>query len=297
MTPVCREHPAVPAWYRCDECGRFLCDDCVDVRSRLAICLPCGGLARPLPQGEPEPEPIEAASPLDLTTVLAWPIQGIQGLAFAFCAVLMAVPVAAELLFPPVTCLLIVPRFLVAILIPGILADATRATAEGLASLPEWPRYPTGRFGEVVRFVGAGLLALLPAAVLLGYSGCAEEAVLQGRIAPACHLLLLAGLWIGAFLWLPLYGATVLRASFGDLLDFPAHARVLRRHPRELAVGATLCTVPLAIAATARSFAPFPAVGGVIEVVFALYGALLGAHLTGLFLLRHREELEDLYVG
>jgi hypothetical protein len=55
MHPVCREHPAVDAHYRCDDCGRPLCDRCVELASRLAVCLPCGGLARPLPVGGEPP--------------------------------------------------------------------------------------------------------------------------------------------------------------------------------------------------------------------------------------------------
>lgn len=306
MHPVCREHPAVDAHYRCDDCGRPLCDRCVELASRLAVCLPCGGLARPLPVGGEPPAGSHgqgAASgampeigPRPLAEILAWPFLGIQGLALAACTLLLAIPVAAEILVPPAACVLVFPRILVGLVIPGLLADVSRASAEGLPGLPEWPPYPTGRLGEIVRFVGAGLLALLPAALLLGTTGCAAEAVSAERIDPSCHLLLLAGLWIGALVWLPLYVATLLRGGFGVLFDFVGHARTLRAHAPELARTATLCAVPLALAMSARTFFPVHVVGGVLETVLGLYGAVLGAHVAGLFLGRHRHALEALYL-
>lgn len=304
MNPVCREHPAVDAHYRCDDCGRPLCDECVELASRLAVCLPCGGLARPLPVGDERPAgpgtprsgAAPDATPRPLAEILAWPLLGIQGLALAACALLLAIPVAAEILVPPAACVLVFPRLLVGLVIPGLMADVARASAEGLPGLPEWPSYPTGRLGEIVRFVGAGFLALLPAGLLLGLTGCVVEAVAAERIGPACHLLLLAGLWIGAFVWLPLYVATLLRGGFWVLFDFADHARTIGRHAPELARAATLCAVPLVLATSARTFFPVHVVGGVLETVLALYGAVLGAHVAGSFLGRHRDELESLYL-
>lgn len=233
----------------------------------------------------------------DVGELMQWPLRGRQGIALAACTVLLAAPVAAEILLPPATCLFIVPRLLLALLLPGILADVTRASADGLPGLPEWPRYPGGRTGELVRFVAVAFLALLPAGLLLGWTGCAEEAVADWNLPPACNLLLVAGLWLGALVWLPLHGVSILRASLGGVLDFPAHARIFRRHLRELAALGSLCALPLVLAVAARTVAPFPAVGGAFEVVFALYGANLGAHLAGRFLLEHRDELEEVYGG
>ena len=63
----------------------------------------------------------------------------------------------------------------------------------------------------------------------------------------------------------------------------------------ELTALGSLCFAPLLLAIMARSLSPIPALGGVLEVAFALYGAVLGAHLAGRFLLEHRMGLEELY--
>lgn len=294
------------AWYRCEGCGRFLCDDCVDVLSRLSVCRLCGELARPLeaqaggtasgaPSGGVLAPAGRSASAPDLAELLRYPLRGRQGIALAACTVLLAAPVAAEIVLPAVTCLLLVPRFLLALLLPGILSDVARASADGLPGLPEWPRYPGGRTGEIVRFVLVAFLALLPAGMLLSWTGCAEAAVAEWELSPACNLLLLAGLWLGALLWVPLFGASILRGSIGAALDVPAHARIFRRHGRELLATGSLAAAPLILAAVARTVSPIPALGGVLEVAFALYGAVLGAHLVGRYLFEHRDELEALY--
>lgn len=304
MNPVCREHPAAEAWYRCQGCGRLLCDDCVDVLSRIAVCRPCGELARPLEAGGAgaAPESVASASTRpgraerapDITGHLRYPLRGRQGAVLAACTVLLAAPVAAEILLPPASCLLFVQRFLLALLLPGVVSDIARASADGLPGLPEWPRYPGGRTGELVRFVVAGFLALLPGAMFLGWTGCAEAAA-SGRLPPLCNLLVAAGLWLGAVLWVPLFGASILRSGLGAVFHFPAHGRVLRRHGRELLSTGSLAAAPLVVAITARTVSPHPVAGGVLEVAFGLYGAILGGHLVGRYLLRHREELEALY--
>lgn len=304
MSSVCQQHPDAEARYRCEGCGRLLCDDCVDVLRRLAVCRPCGDLARPLESsgGAPVAPGASAfagrtAAAPGVADVLRFPLRGRLGKVLAAFTLLLAAPVAVEILVPPTSCLLFVVRLLLALLLPGLLADVTRASAEGLPDLPEWPRYPGGRSGELVRFVAVGLLALLPAAFLLGSTGCAETAALEGRMPAACHLLVLAGLWVGAVLWLPLHGVSILRASLAAVFDLPAHARVLRRHAPELATAGSLCVAPLVLAVAARSLSPVPVLAAVLEVPLVLYGAVLGAHLAGRFLLEHREELETLDSG
>lgn len=42
--------------------------------------------------------------------------------------------------------------------------------------------------------MAVGLVALLPAAFLLGSTGCAETAVVEERMPAACNLLIVAGL-------------------------------------------------------------------------------------------------------
>ena len=305
MNPVCRQHPDAEAWYRCQGCGRLLCDDCVDVLSRIAVCRLCGELARPLETDGagnsgassgvgPARRGRTGAAP-GLVDHLRYPLRDRQGVVLAACTVLLAAPVAAEILLPAASCLLFVPRFLLALLLPGIVSDVARASADGLPGLPEWPRYPGGRTGELVRFVVAGFLALLPGNTLLRWSGCAEEVVASGRLPPLCNLLVAAALWLGAVLWVPLFGAGILRARLGAVLHFPAHGRVLRRHGRELMATGSLAAAPLVLAVVPRTVAPSTPVAGVLEVAFALYGAILGGHLVGRYLLRHREELERRY--
>jgi hypothetical protein len=70
---ACIQHPAVPAVYKCENCGKAFCQDCVKVVGQgkfeaTTICSVCQGQCHPLQHGPQRTDPVRGQSLLHRLT-------------------------------------------------------------------------------------------------------------------------------------------------------------------------------------------------------------------------------------
>ena len=208
-----------------------------------------------------------------------------------FAGVAVVVIVSTSLIFS-------LPAILLALgalyLAPGLSFAIVRRTAEGNDELPDWPDWTQpGRFAEVVAMLVLGLMAVLPAGLLVSLSAC-EASLLLG--SPGCLLLGWSGLLLGAFLFVPAIGAT---ASFGNpwlAVRWDLHVRALARTWRD-SVRLALVIVGLYLfgGALGWGLSFLPLVGWLLRIGIQVYSWFLGMHLIGLLVRRHEDVLETIY--
>ena len=294
---ACQSHPATAAEYRCDGCERLLCEECVEVGHRLLFCCHCGEQALPVVE-EDAANSIELARQQverrssSMRDALMYPFRGRGGDVFLATYVLLGVFMAIESVIPLGFLLLLIPRFLIAVMMPGLLFVIVRSTARGEEELPDWPDWFDGeRMREFLSAFALGFFTLMPAVVLLILSGCGPEELLAGSLT--CWLSIYVGLAIGFLIWIPAFAGV---AAFGAgllVLRLDLHIRAFFATAGQ-SVRVALLTVGLAIAGEllALILSPLPLVGRLGALGIDLYAMFVSTHLIGLLLRKHERDLE-----
>ena len=296
----CSAHPVKPAAYRCDDCERLLCEECIDEGHRLLFCRHCGERALPLVDSE-------AATSVDLSRqravrmeytrkeAMAYPFRGLGGYVFWGLFAVLAAFRAIEAVTPFAGLALLVPRFLIGVLMPGLLFSIVRTTARGEMELPDWPDWVDGeRMREFVSAFMLGVFTLLPAGLLFLMAGCGVEELLYGGLG--CWALIFVGLGIGFLIWIPSFAAV---AAFGPgmlVLRLDLHVRAFFATHRET-VRVALLTIGLTLAGgiVTLVLTPVPLLGGLAALWIDLYAMFVSTHLIGLLLRKHERDLEPIY--
>jgi hypothetical protein len=301
----CATHPTAAAVYRCDGCGRLLCPDCIETGHRLLFCRHCRERALPLEASGPATAPdlrraAARARPISLMAALGYPLRG-QGSVLFWVYLVLLVVFRLLAVIPGLGLMVFFFRLAIALLLPGLLYDIVRRTAEGDDQLPDWPDIgETGeRLHEVAAFLCTIAVAFLPAALALYLSGCGVDALLGGaEDAARCGLVLAAGLVIGLPLAVPMVGSLAIYQRLDLVVRLDLHVRAL------FAAGADgLTTVLFTYAVLAASgllqfaLSAFPLLGGALSAAAAAYGSFAGAHVVGLMFRKHAAALNAIYLS
>ncbi len=307
----CAVHADQRAAYRCDGCGRCLCESCVKPGHRLILCALCGELAVPLEGGPAGDAPAAAPrtspafrrvqaqrAPYSLGEAFLYPFRGKGAGVFWSYVVLLVLFAWLPSLLGVVGCIVVIPAIFVAIMVPRLLYTIVHTTAEGDDELPDWPDWDFfARLADCLAMFVMTLIALVPLIVLVKLSGCADLEALAAGTARSCFPPLVGGFLLGVALWMPTLGATAVFESFWLLPRVDLHVRALLVAPAEALV-MTVLLAGLLIASNLLRFVTLfiPLVGTVASVLIGVYGLFTGAHLVGVYFRRHYERLEALYV-
>jgi hypothetical protein len=301
---LCATHPQAEALFRCDGCGRLLCQDCVEHGHRLFICRQCRERALPLDAALPADVPgrrraLARRRGYGWGEVLQYPLRGQGGGVFWSYLVLVALLRLFGAL-PGIGRLTLVFWFFIAILTPGMLYAIVRRTAAGDDQLPEWP--DAGELGERWREVFTslclGAAALVPGMVLMWVSGCAEALLDDELPGGLCLALLAAGLGVGLALAVPAFGALAIYESGWLLVRPDLHARALFAAGTDGLRTVAFVYVFLAAGRLAAWFLhPVPWLGGLLGGAASAYGSFVAAHLVGWMFLRHEPALNAIYLA
>jgi hypothetical protein len=297
---TCSSHPGVTAEFQCDGCERLLCEDCIDAGHRLLFCRHCGERALPVTEDTPadtrELSRQRARSvPYSLQDALRYPFRGVGGNVFWGTFALLALFVVIESVVVFGFMLLLIPRLLIALLVPGFLFAIARSTARGDDELPEWPDLFDGeRLREFLSALVLGVYSVLPSVVLILVAGCGPIELLEGD--PGCWSLLAVGLALGFLLWVPAFAGVAAFGAGPACLRLDLHLRVLVATWPETVRVAGL-TLGLALAGELLSFAlsAVPVLGSLAGLWLELYALMVGTHLIGLLLRKHEQDLEPIY--
>ena len=296
----CGAHENRPALFRCEACGRLLCDDCVREGHRLIFCRHCGERALALAAGQSSsvPDRRRAARrerPYSFREALAYPFRGSGRLMIPAYVLLMTLAPVVPMLGPAAA-------FFARILLPGLLFEIIRTTAEGGIELPEWPDYsePFERFREVIWLLLVGAVTLLPSVALFYFAGCNVLSLfLPNAIegAPPCWGPRLAGVVLGAILGVLALGATGTHSTGWLALRIDLHVRALLTAAARDAVLVAGLFAAILVASTIveRIFAPVPILGTALAAALSGYSLFTGAHLAGLVFRRHASVLDPIY--
>ncbi len=306
---TCSVHHDRPATYRCDGCGRTLCDDCVRMSHRLILCSQCGEMAIPLATGRITTSTqvrrtAAVARPYSLGEALLYPMRGQGSGVFWSYVVLLTIFSVLPLLIPFSGCILLIPELIIALLVPRLLFTIVRATAEGDDELPDWPEFDFwARIADALAYALIILIAWLPTVALVTFSDCAGLGLftLPGAAAPegpSCWPPLILGFFLSVMLWIPTFGAPSVYDSFWLLPRVDLHVRALFAAPIEAAIIAVLLAGLLLLGyGVSFAFNIIPGVGVAIGTALSVYATFTGAHLVGVYFRRHSRKLEELYLG
>jgi hypothetical protein len=292
--PICVNHPAVAAVYRCDACGRHLCNDCVREGHRLLFCTACGDRAVPLFSHQPatslDRRRQQAVSkPYPLTEAFFYPFRG-MGL-YLFVA---TVATLAFLQFFMRGCVGLVFSLGFWTLMVGLQFKIVRSTAEGDDELPDWPDYFdfAERVADVFAYLAILILQFVPPALYLWFG---RGMILTTRPS----LLFWAGFaliaWAGAALGLMALGAAG-RFTRGDVIRIDRHvAAFLAGGPDAVMITNIVFALGIGTVFARAAFNAIPLVGSLAGGVIGAYWAFTSAHLAGVLFRRRYFELEKLY--
>jgi hypothetical protein len=301
---LCATHPQAAALFRCDGCGRLLCQDCVKPGHRLFTCRLCRERALPLDAGIPADVPgrrraLARRRAYGWGEMLRYPLRGQGGGVFwsylallALLRLLGALPVFGQIAQ--------VFWFFIGILVPGMLYAIVRRTAAGDDQLPDWP--DAGELGERWREVFTalclGAAALAPAAALVWVSGCADALLADEPPEGLCLALPAAGLALGLALAVPAFGALAIYESGWLLVRPDLHARALFAAGTDGLRTVAFVYVCLATGRLAAWFLhPLPWLGGLLSGAVSAYASFVAAHLVGWMFLRHEQALDAIYMA
>lgn len=314
---TCSIHAAAPAAYRCEGCGLLLCDECVEVGHRLLFCRHCGERAIPLDASALASSTElrrrrRQEAPYSTGAALAYPFRGLGlHMMLGYLALRALLPLASLFGVPAFGCLggfvallATLARILFAIaiflLLPGLLFEIVRTTAEGENELPDWPDLGDAwaRIGEVAGMLAIGLGCGVPILILMRLFGCTLENLIDGG-SGRCLAAIVLGVPIGLSIWVPTVGAVGTFQSWWLAPRIDLHVKALRMLGAAAfktigLVGAFLIAgeVVHRVVATIE-----PLIGGALGDTIGLYALMVGAHLVGVLFRRHARELEALYIG
>lgn len=296
----CATHGDVEATFRCDGCGKLLCQDCIEEGHRLLFCRSCGERAMPLAIETPAAahelrRTAKRDTPYGLRDALMYPFRGLgRFLYWGYVLVLCLFAFLATV--PGLGCAVLLMRLLILILLPGLLFAIVRTTAEGETELPDWPDWSAGGerlwewFGALLAFV----VAILPTGIILYLSGCGFEELSEWRFL--CSLGLLVGSILGAALWIPAFGAVAVEWNPWMALRIDLHVRALTSVGVDAWKTLGLLVALLVVRqALGLILLPIPLLGGFAQIMVATYTLLMGAHFIGLLFRRHAALLDAIY--
>lgn len=296
----CGVHADRLAVFRCEGCNRLLCDECVREGHRLIFCGHCGERALALAAGrssnvQERQREARRERPYTFREALAYPFRGSGRLMIPAFVLLMTLAAVVPMVGPAAA-------FFARILLPGLLFEIVRTTAEGGIELPEWPDYsePVERFREVIWLLLVGATALLPSIALFLLAGCDLKSLfLAGAAegAPPCWGPRIAGVVLGSILGVLALGATGTHSSGWLALRVDLHIRaLLTTAARDAAlVAGLLAGILLATAVAKQIFAPVPILGTALAAALSGYSLFTSAHLAGLVFRRHARVLDPIY--
>jgi hypothetical protein len=294
---VCSEHPGAAALFSCDGCARLLCGDCVKEGHRLYFCVHCGerAVAMELRASSNVAERRRAERverPYSFAHALGYCFRG--------SGKLMLPAYVASMIFAAM-----IPGFgaavacVVALLLPGLVFEIVRTTAEGEVELPDWPDYSDTfqRFLEGVWMLSILLASLAPMALFFYLADCDALALVSGRLDAACLAPLAAGLAVGTTLGVFALGATGTHSSgwLSFRIDLHLRALLTRAAPDALRAAALLAALFFAAALVHGATRGIPLLGAAIAAALNGYAYFTGAHLVGLVFRRHGEVLDPIY--
>jgi len=296
--PVCATHAERRAEYRCVGCRAFLCAECIEEGHRLFFCRRCREQALPLAADAPATAPELARARrlgrrYGLREVFLYPFRGFGGYTLPALALFLTV---AELVGGIGGFLL---RALILLMLPGLLFEIARTSAEGDDQLPDWPDASQAfeRFAEIGRGLLVFAVALTPAWLALRATGCDLEPYLRTLPEGACVATLFGALALGLLLGVFAFGATSAHGTGWLALRVDLHLEALLGPAgRDGAATALLVAALVAgarLAAAALGFLPL--LGAAAAGVLTTYALFVGAHLIGRLFLRHAKTLDPLY--
>lgn len=306
--------------YRCDGCGRLLCEECVEVGHRLLFCRHCGERALPLESSAPtistdlRRRQVQEG-PYTLADALAYPFRGLGLHMLLGYLVIRGLPPLITLFgFKGMGCLgifagiaAVIARLLfglfIFLLLPGLLFEIVRTTAQGENELPDWPDLsdPWPRIGEVLGMFVIGIACAVPILVFMWAFGCTIYDLLGagGGHGARCLLAFVLGTPLGIGLWVPTVGAIGTFQSWWLAPRLDLHLRALRIVGMAGMKTIGLVAGALVLGKIVETFAATtePLIGAAIGDTISLYALFVGAHLVGVLFRRHARELEALYIG
>ncbi len=187
-------------------------------------------------------------------------------------------------------------------LLPGLLFEIVRTTAEGEVELPEWPDYSEGseRIREVLWFLLVAATVLLPTLALFYLSDCDLLSLVVPGTAdgvPYCWGPRLGGAAIGALLAVFALGATGAHSSGWLAFRIDLHLRALFTSAARdaMLIAALVATLVIVSSILGQVFAPLPILGTALGAALSGYALFTGAHLVGLVFRRHQGVLDPIY--
>lgn len=295
---ACSEHAAVAAGFACDSCGRRLCADCVREGHRLLFCRHCGERALPLAPSE-SADPVErrrrerVERPYSFGAALAYVTRADGRWILAGYVVVMSLVTA----LPALSGLML--ALVVWLLVPGLLFEIVRTTAEGATELPDWPDVGElwSRVREWVSFLGAALVAIAPIPFSFRIFDVSATAFLSGQGGARGWIALAVGVALGLLLALFAFGAT---GAYGSgwlwfRLDLHLEAWLGKAGGDALIVAGLGASIFLAGQLAGAVLGRVPIAGAVIEHALSGYALFTGAHLVGLVFRRHAAVLDPIY--
>lgn len=294
----CTTHAERRAEYRCSGCRAFLCADCIEEGHRLLFCRLCREQAVPLFEDAPATTPaLERSRRLGrryrLVDALVYPFRGVG----RYTLPALALFLGSGLLLAGLADLIL--HALLLLILPGLLFEVVRTTADGDDQLPDWPDAsdPFARFTEIGR--GAAVLALTaaPAWLAARATGCDLEPYLQTHSEGFCLLTSFSAQAIGLVLGVFAFGAAAVHDTTWLALRADLHLEALFGPAgRDALTTSILVAALLAGARLAQlGLAHVPVLGALVSALVSIYALFLGAHLVGRLFLLHAKVLHPLY--
>ncbi len=300
----CATHPGAEALFRCDGCGRLLCQACVQQGHRLFICRLCRERALPLDRELPADVPgrrraLARRRSFRWAEALRYPLRGQGGGVFwAYLTLLALLRLAGSL--PIVGAFAGIFWLLIGTLVPGMLYAIVRRTAAGDDELPDWPDIGEAgeRAREVFTFLCLAGLSLVPAIALPWASGCGVSWFDDDLPEGSCLALAAAGLAAALALAVPAFGALAIYQSGWLLVRPDLHARALAAAGADGARTVVFVYVFLGAGRLAdHLLRPVPWLGGLLGGAASAYASFVAAHLVGWMFLRREPALDAIYLA
>lgn len=297
MAQACVQHPGAGAVFRCDGCGKLLCNDCIKKGHALLFCSLCGERALPLHEGQPatvrEAARRQAISkPYSFQQALFYPFRGV-GL-YMFIAALVSLAFVTFLLEYSGGCYSIVLAAGLWSLMIGLQFKIVRSTAEGDDDLPDWPEYMDWgeRMGDILVYVVVVIIQFLPVV--------AFTLLNMGKVlTPEPSLLFWAGFalfaWLGTVMGTIAFGAAG-RFDRSSALRLDLHFKAMKIAGADAVTAANLVfAVGIGLFVVRALLQQVPYVGAAVAGVLGAYWTFTSAHLAGVLFRRHILELEKVY--